>query len=86
MELGTNQLQGSGAAVTFGTKVDGNELGGSFTLEVDGALAYSSWWLNGAQVVPLKTDGYLPLTLRLPLPEPRARESKVWREGYRKRV
>ena len=36
MELGTNQLQGSGAAVTFGTVVDGNELGGSFTLEVDG--------------------------------------------------
>jgi hypothetical protein len=25
----------------------------------------SSWWVNGVQVVGLKTDGYLPLTLRL---------------------
>ena len=35
------------------------------TLSVDGALASSSWWVNGVPVVPLKTDGYLPLTIRL---------------------
>ena len=26
---------------------------------------YSSWWVNGVRVVTLRTDGYLPLTLRL---------------------
>ena len=39
--------------------------GKAITLEVDGALTSSSWWVNGVQVVGLKTDGYLPLTLRL---------------------
>ena len=39
--------------------------GRAITLEVDGALMDSSWWVNGVQVVALKTDGYLPLTLRL---------------------
>ncbi len=39
--------------------------GRAIVLEVDGALMYSSWWLNGVQVVGLKTDGYLPLTLRI---------------------
>ena len=39
--------------------------GRAITLEVDGALMYSSWWVNGVRVVPLKTDGYLPLALRL---------------------
>ena len=39
--------------------------GKAITLEVDGALMSSSWWVNGVQVVGLKTDGYLPLTLRL---------------------
>jgi hypothetical protein len=39
--------------------------GRAITLEVDGALMYSSWWVNDVRVVTLKTDGYLPLTLRL---------------------
>ena len=28
-------------------------------------MTTSSWWVNGIKVVPVKTDGYLPLTLRL---------------------
>lgn len=39
--------------------------GQAITLWVDGALTASSWWVNGVQVVDLKRDGYLPLTLRL---------------------
>lgn len=35
------------------------------TLVVDGALAASTWWLNGVQVVALNTAGYLPTVLRL---------------------
>ena len=40
-------------------------IGRAITLVVDGALSASSWWINGVQVVNLKSDGYLPLTLRL---------------------
>ena len=39
--------------------------GQAITLWVDGALTASSWWVNGVQLVNLKTDGYLPLILRL---------------------
>eukprot|EP00038_Savillea_parva_P030026 m.75023 g.75023 ORF g.75023 m.75023 type:complete len:1021 (+) comp8957_c0_seq1:151-3213(+) len=39
--------------------------GQAITLEVDGALVSSTWWINGVRVVALKSDGYLPLTLRL---------------------
>lgn len=39
--------------------------GKAIMLEVDGALMYSSWWVNGVRCTTLKTDGYLPLTLRL---------------------
>ena len=37
----------------------------SITLEVDAAMTTSSWWINGVQIVSLKRDGYLPLTVRL---------------------
>lgn len=39
--------------------------GKTITLGVGGALASSSWWVNGKQMVVMKTDGYLPTTLRL---------------------
>ena len=37
----------------------------AITLEVDAAMTTSSWWINGVQIVPLKRNGYLPLTVRL---------------------
>jgi len=39
--------------------------GTAITLEVDGAMTTSSWWVNGVHVLPVKLDGYLPTTLRL---------------------
>lgn len=35
------------------------------TLVIEGAVTSSSWWLNGAQLVPLQVGGYLPMVLRL---------------------
>ena len=39
--------------------------GSAITLEVDGSLSTSYWYLNGVQVVGPKPNGYLPLVLRL---------------------
>lgn len=39
--------------------------GHAITLVIDGALVSSSWWINGVQTINMKTDGYLPTTLRL---------------------
>eukprot|EP00040_Diaphanoeca_grandis_P027596 m.157324 g.157324 ORF g.157324 m.157324 type:complete len:1028 (+) comp31051_c0_seq1:83-3166(+) len=39
--------------------------GMAITLVVDGALASSSWWINGEQIIAYKTDGYLPTTIRI---------------------
>lgn len=39
--------------------------GKAIFLAVDGALARSTWWVNGVQVVAMKTDGYLPSLIRL---------------------
>jgi hypothetical protein len=39
--------------------------GMAITLVSDGAIASSSWWVNGKQLIAMKTDGYLPAILRL---------------------
>lgn len=39
--------------------------GSVVTLVVDGSLSTSTWWLNGAQLVAARPNGYLPLVLRL---------------------
>lgn len=39
--------------------------GSVVTLEVDGSLSTSSWYLNGVQLVAARPNGYLPLVLRL---------------------
>ena len=41
------------------------QTGTALTLEVDGAMTTSSWFVNGVLVIPIKRDGYLPATIRL---------------------
>ena len=42
--LGSNALTGTGADVQFGTATQGNQIGGSFTLDFDGAVTVALPW------------------------------------------
>ena len=46
-------------------RVPADWAGSVITLEVDGSLSTSYWYLNGVQVFGPKPNGYLPLVLRL---------------------